>query len=247
MSCDEQRPCKRCVGRGCGDQCRDGKRKRRGRKRKTPLPDGEEIDDEFEDFEPLDKLIKADGVDSDTDDDADEDHDHDHEHEHHEHDNLEHNHHHGHNHVHELAPVAAPAPQHYNIELFEDDEESSLSASSTLKIKSEIESSEEMPSRPTTPALPVPMRNPRLSTVASQTSQVPSSSPISSHFDALYPTLFETTPASVETFPAAGTTPTAIDVDSFFAADCATSPCQRAGSYFESAPFGSEETELLLL
>lgn len=46
MSCDDSRPCKRCVARGCADQCRDpdGKRKRRGRKRKTPLPDGEEAD-----------------------------------------------------------------------------------------------------------------------------------------------------------------------------------------------------------
>jgi len=46
MSCDDQRPCKRCVSRGCGDQCRDGKRKRRGRKRKSTADDDEEDDEE---------------------------------------------------------------------------------------------------------------------------------------------------------------------------------------------------------
>lgn len=66
MSCDEGRPCKRCIARGCADQCRgmavkfsfviahnnfdlDGKRKRRGRKRKNEFgEDGNESSDDIE-------------------------------------------------------------------------------------------------------------------------------------------------------------------------------------------------------
>lgn len=36
MSCDEGRPCKRCVERGMAHLCRDGQRKQRGRKRRGP-------------------------------------------------------------------------------------------------------------------------------------------------------------------------------------------------------------------
>lgn len=67
MSCDEGRPCKRCIARGCADQCRgmwllkilrstffnnedsDGKRKRRGRKRKNEFgEDGNESSDDID-------------------------------------------------------------------------------------------------------------------------------------------------------------------------------------------------------
>lgn len=45
LSCDEQRPCSRCTKAGREDQCRDGKRKRRGRKRKN-APLEEELDED---------------------------------------------------------------------------------------------------------------------------------------------------------------------------------------------------------
>lgn len=72
MSCDEGRPCKRCIARGCADQCRgqfnshlanyyfpyfftDGKRKRRGRKRKDDS--GEEEENELSDECKVDTIL----------------------------------------------------------------------------------------------------------------------------------------------------------------------------------------------
>lgn len=45
MSCDEGRPCKRCLSRGMGELCRDGKCKRRGRKRKSELANSADEDE----------------------------------------------------------------------------------------------------------------------------------------------------------------------------------------------------------
>eukprot|EP00761_Pharyngomonas_kirbyi_P003625 gb/GECH01003629.1/.p1 GENE.gb/GECH01003629.1/~~gb/GECH01003629.1/.p1 ORF type:complete len:748 (+),score=179.23 gb/GECH01003629.1/:1-2244(+) len=49
MSCDDSRPCKRCVKLGIGDQCKDGESKKRGRPRKKPI----------ESDEPLNKQMKT--------------------------------------------------------------------------------------------------------------------------------------------------------------------------------------------
>lgn len=55
MSCDEGRPCKRCLSRGMGELCRDGKCKRRGRKRKSEL--GNSADEEELSTESVEKKI----------------------------------------------------------------------------------------------------------------------------------------------------------------------------------------------
>lgn len=212
MSCDEQRPCKRCVGRGCGDQCRDGKRKRRGRKRKTPLPDDENsLDDEFDEFEPADKQLKD--TDSDTEDEFDDERGAC------SHGDGAHAHHHN-----PHAPASGSAPS-FNFKLFddEDEEHSSLSNSSSsatfLKVKSEFEESAPHPSRPTTPALPVPLRNPKLVVVAQNSSaHVESSSPSTNQpsFETTYPSFFEA-PSTLESAPASHHAGATMDVDSFFA------------------------------
>jgi len=49
MSCDEGRPCKRCLSRGMADLCRDGKCKRRGRKRKSEMGSVEDPDNDTDD------------------------------------------------------------------------------------------------------------------------------------------------------------------------------------------------------
>jgi len=49
MSCDEGRPCKRCLSRGMADLCRDGKCKRRGRKRKSEMGSVEDPENDSED------------------------------------------------------------------------------------------------------------------------------------------------------------------------------------------------------
>jgi hypothetical protein len=223
MSCDEQRPCKRCVGRGCGDQCRDGKRKRRGRKRKTPLPDDENsIDDEFDEFEPAEKQFKDD---SDTEEDLEDDHAHCN------HGTDGHDHHHHH---------SAPAPNHGDIQLFDDEEEenSSLSNSSSsvpfMKVKSEYEEEMAAPSRPTTPAIPVPLRNPRLTIIsAAPPAHEESASPSSNQnaFESVYPSFFEAHHSSETSGAHHGSS--SIDVDSFFAAEpgCGGS---RMPLYFEA-------------
>eukprot|EP01122_Echinamoeba_exundans_P000265 TRINITY_DN10237_c2_g1_i1.p1 TRINITY_DN10237_c2_g1~~TRINITY_DN10237_c2_g1_i1.p1 ORF type:complete len:308 (+),score=74.58 TRINITY_DN10237_c2_g1_i1:1758-2681(+) len=230
MSCDEQRPCKRCVARGCGDQCRDGKRKRRGRKRKTPLPDDENsIDDEFDEFEPAEKQFKDD---SDTEEDVED------EHAHCNHGTADaHDHHHHHHHT-------APAANHGDIQLFDDEEEenSSLSHSSSsvpfMKIKSEYEEEMAAPSRPTTPAIPVPLRNPRLTIISHQTaaSSAPeeSASPSSNQhtFESVYPSFFEPHPSSEATSAHHGSS--SIDVDSFFAAEPHCGSRVAPLAYFEA-------------
>jgi len=69
MSCDDQRPCKRCIARGCADQCRDGKRKRRGRKRKSNALDDDDEEEEIGNFDtvytPKPKRVKPQADDDD--------------------------------------------------------------------------------------------------------------------------------------------------------------------------------------
>ncbi|XP_049851178.1 uncharacterized protein LOC126325515 isoform X2 [Schistocerca gregaria] len=61
MSCDESRPCKRCISRGSADQCHDpeGKRKRRGRKRKTSLPEDKDSESEDDVLSPEDSYLST--------------------------------------------------------------------------------------------------------------------------------------------------------------------------------------------
>lgn len=242
MSCDEQRPCKRCVARGCGDQCRDGKRKRRGRKRKTPLPDDEDIDDEFDEFEPLDKQFKDD---SDTEEELEDDHAHcNHG------DAMTHDHHHHHH----TVPAITTTPANFNtFQLFDDeDEENSLSNSSNsvplLKVKSEYEAhaDEVSPSRPTTPALPIPLRNPRVAALSNAAAtQTESSSPSTQQpsFEALYPSFFEPAAPCSESSSAPHHHQSSIDVDSFFASEPAA-PCaasRLALNFFEDPAFAEPD------
>jgi hypothetical protein len=57
MSCDEGRPCKRCLSRGMGELCRDGKCKRRGRKRKSELTNS--ADEEELSTDSVEKKVSA--------------------------------------------------------------------------------------------------------------------------------------------------------------------------------------------